>query len=148
MIYTKLPVGTYLVFGPDLAPQVHMLSALGQSNYAEADRIARNTSDPDRYLMDVYRATFGSRDVRSVVPAWSRDAMQLIATQYEGAHQLAVRGIAAAIALGRPWTRDVPKTDTDGGGARVPVDNPPKGPKPGDAVPVRAFDQLIRPIGA
>jgi hypothetical protein len=144
--YTKLPVGTYLVFGPELAPQVHMLSALGQANYSEADRIARSTSDPDRYLMDVYRATFGSRDVRSVVPAWSRDAMQLIATQYEGAHQLVVRGIAAAIALGRPWTRDVPpKTDTDGG-TRVPVDNPPKGPKPGDAIPARAFYQLTRGV--
>lgn len=147
--YTKLPNGAYLAFGPDVAPQVHLLSASTQAGYQEAVVFAQRSSDPDKYVGDVHARYFGNRGLTSIVPAWSRDAMQLIATEYVGAWQTEVRGLAAAIALGRTFSRDTaPKGGHDSeGGTKVPADTPkpPKGPKGGARV--SAFDTLKQPTG-
>jgi hypothetical protein len=143
MNLTKLPAGAYMVWGVDIAPQVHLLTEEGREHSRQGEKIARDSSDPERYMRDVMRATFGNRDLLHVVPAWSRDAMELIATNYSGPQETLVRGMSAAIALGQPFGGDAQgkKGPTDGG-EKVTPPKPPKKPTGGGKVLPPMFSSL------
>ena len=143
-----LPKGSYIVFGqhaPCCAePQVHLLDAVAHASFDERRSVAESTPNGMR---EVYRLTFGMPDADTAIPAWSVEALTMIAQGYVGQHQTAVRGLAAAIALGRPFSRDKggkPDKGSDGG-TRVKPETPPKGPSGGDAVPAgsSAFGSLL-----
>jgi hypothetical protein len=142
-----LPYGSYIVFGQrlpfDAAPQVHMLVDKEMAAFQDGRAIAENSSNPELYMQQTFRQFFRMPDADTAIPAWSREALVMIAQGYEGAHQIAVRGIAAAIALDRPYSRDKdPKSDGDGG-TKVADPIPPKKPQGGDTVKPSAFRALM-----
>lgn len=134
-----LPNGCYLVFGPMHEPTVHVVTKEGQETYWSRMKIADGS---ERAMREVMRITFNAPDATYALPAWSQGCMETIAQEYEGPHKIAVRGIAAAIALGKPFSKDVnPDTDTGPkGGDKVPRN--PKGPKPTSPAKLSAFDLL------
>lgn len=145
-----LPNGSYIVFGQrlpfDAAPQVHLLSAQSQEAFGTARAMAESSSNPEMYVRQVFAQFFSMPDADTAIPAWSRDALVLIAQGYEGPHQTEVRGLAAAIALDRPFSRDTRGNGSQDGGTPVTPNKPPKGPKGGDKV--SAFDSLLtHPVG-
>lgn len=137
-----LPNGTYLVFGPMHAPEVHIVSKSDQESYWERLRMADGMQDKEAAVRFAMKAAFKAPDATYALPAWSIECMQTIATEYQGPHMIAVRGIAAAIALGRPFgqdARDKGGKDQDGGER---VEPKPKAPKPSSPAKLSAFDQL------
>jgi hypothetical protein len=141
-----LPQGAYIVFGQrlpfDAAPQVHLLDARQQVTFMTARQMAADSSNPELYTRQAFKQFFRMPDADTAIPAWSREALELIATGYEGPHKVAVRGLAAAIALGRTFSRDkAPKDSDDSGGTKVTANDPkPKSPAPSG----RAFDKLLQ----
>lgn len=121
-----LPKGSFLVFGPEAAPTVHLLSEQETQLYYDRDSLV----DSAKGRREVMRVTFNQPMATTALPAWSNAAM-LDATHYEGPFQTEVRGIAAAIALGKPFSKDQPNGRDDGsGGSKVPRKPKPTGKGP------------------
>jgi hypothetical protein len=124
-----LPHGSYVVFGQFLQdgdpPQVHLLDK------QKTDYLRRQATLSRVALA----AAFGMTRSDTVLPAWSAEAMSLIAQHYSGAHAVELRGLCAAIALGRPFGQDARrKSDESDGGERATPTPKPKAPKGGDKV--------------
>lgn len=130
-----LPIGSFLVFGPTSAPAVHLLSADEHKAYQQRYSIATKHSTA-RVWREVYRITFNQPEATVALPAYSLDCMLDTAQNYQGPFQVEVRGIAAAIALGKPFSKDsttgedLPKGPADDGGPKVPRKPAPKGKPP------------------
>lgn len=129
----KQPHGSFLVFGPAMEPGLFWLTQAQAESFAQGVRIARDAPrDPDMYVAQVFAQTF-AKGAQAAVPAWSPEALTMIAGQYTGPHQARVRYMAACLALGRPIE---PQGGQDsgqgnGGGEKVPVPDPrPKGGAP------------------
>jgi hypothetical protein len=123
--------GTYVVWGPEREPEVHTLDEPSYRRY-------RNW--PARRGAVAIAAAFGT-GMDTAIPAWSAGAMELIALNYEGPHQVRVRGLCAAILLGKPYGGPEPGDGPQGGSKdRVP-DQPksPRGPHGGH----RTFGQFL-----
>lgn len=98
--------GTFLVCGGSDAPALHWLDTAGIESLYKRDSLAGD-SDKSRRL--VIRAQFGT-DGRYALPAWSAECMADIAQHYDGDDADIVRGMAAALALGRSLARDAAPT--------------------------------------
>jgi hypothetical protein len=126
-----LPYGSYVVFGQFIeegaAPQVHLLGGPALE-YFQSQHVM---------TAKLLEYTFGIMRADSAIPAWSEAAMLLIAGQYSGQHETELRGLCAAIALGRPFGQDAKRkpdgSDTEGG-IKVEAPKPPKTPKGGNKV--------------
>jgi hypothetical protein len=127
-----LPNGSFLVFGPTSAPQIHILTASEDKAYQQRYSIATKHSSA-RVWREVYRLVFNQPEATCALPCWSLDCMLDTAQNYQGPFQVEVRGIAAAIALGKPFSKDntdqAPKSDDDSG-PKVPRRPAPKGKPP------------------
>lgn len=101
--------GAFVVCGGADAPSLHFLSPAEQAAHYERDRLAWTPNGKRQAL----RLTFGV-DALYALPAWSADCMTFMATRYTGDDADAVRGMCAALALGRslirPDVADVPAT--------------------------------------
>jgi hypothetical protein len=121
----SLPHGSYMVIYTDRVT-IELLDAGQFAIYMERTRIA----DCDAARI----AAFGHSSL-AMIPAWSAECMQLIALEYTGPMQDAVKALAARIALGLAINPDHP---TDGGGKSAHIE--PVKPLPalpgGDSVPV------------
>lgn len=112
----RLPVGAFVVFGPERAPEVHLLAAGALAAFWQATKVARTENG----RAQAYARTFGT-GATVALPAWSPDCMAEIAETYAGPHAVAVRGLCAAVLLGRPFGGDASTSqDDDGGGEKVP----------------------------
>ena len=119
----------FVVFGQELPPQVHLLSDSARSLMDDRLRVA----DTDRKRFTAYAMTFG-RGAQCALPAWSEECMVEVAQHYTGPHEVAVRGICAAIALGKPYGPPESRDDQgNGGGTKVP--RRPIKPKPAGGAP-------------
>lgn len=123
-----LPKGSFLVFGPTAQPSVHILTEEAMVQYFERRRLVE-LRESAKMLRDCMRVTFGQPDATYALPAWSHDAMMAVASDYTGPFQVELRGIAAAIVLGKPFTKDNPPgkaVDDSAGGEKVPRKPAPK----------------------
>lgn len=126
---------TYLVIRETTAPSVVLMTADEADGWRTRHAMALASARPSAWL-DATRMQFGHTDVHAVIPCWLPDAMAQIAMEYQGPQATAVKGLAAAIALGRPWSqgRDYGQADdsgkSDGGQPVRPRPRSPKGPAP------------------
>jgi hypothetical protein len=114
-----LPLYHYVVFGAGRAPEVHMLDERTAKILSDRERIAGR----DKALV----ATFGI-GAEAALPAWSQECMEKIALEYKGPFARELCSICAAIALGKPYSRD---RNNPQGGDRVESKRPkptPRGP--------------------
>ena len=119
----------FVVVGEAMPPQVHLLSDSARSLMDDRLRIA----DSDRKRHAAYAATFG-QGAQVALPAWSSDCMAAVAQHYTGPHQVALRGLCAAIALGKPYGFDDSGDDRPSdGGEKVP--RRPRKPRPTGGAP-------------
>lgn len=110
--------GSFVIFGSARAPGIALLTKDGLEAFYDGLRIARDRArDPEAARLLVLSQAFG-RGVEIALPAWSQECMEKIAQEYAGPFQVEVRGMCAAIALGRP-TNNAPdlteKRDPEGG---------------------------------
>ena len=123
----NIPKGTFVVFGPEHEPVVITLSEPAFKLHYDREMIVSSAK--------AVGATFGE-GFETAVPAWVEASLEPLALGYEGAHQLRIRAICAALVLGMPLEElfrrktvvpPKPKSDDDGAGARVvvPVSSPP-----------------------
>lgn len=132
-----LPKGSFLVFGPTSQPAVHLLTEAEMGEYFERRRLVE-LRESARGLRECMRLTFGAPDAVYALPAWSQDAMLSVASAYEGPFQVELRGIAAAIVLGKPFTKEKTAGDDLDGGTKVPRKPKPTGKGPS------ALEQLMQ----
>jgi hypothetical protein len=90
-------VGTYLVCGGSDAPAVHFLCPAEMADHYTRDQLAGDRPNSRRL---VHRGSFGA-DALYALPAWSQACMVATAETYTGHDAATVRGMAAALALGR-----------------------------------------------
>lgn len=125
-----LPRGSFLVFGPTAHPTVHLLGVDELERYWARCKIVDKHGSASALQLNM-KVTFGQPNAIYALPAWSPEAMSQTATQYDGPYKVEVRGIAAAIALGKPFTKDADAPSDDGsGGEKVPRPGKPKGKGP------------------
>jgi hypothetical protein len=130
--------GSFLIFGADRAPEVHLLGETRMAWFSDrCDMASKNARDPEQARRAIYAEVFGA-GAEYAIPCWNAEAMTLIGTQYTGPHQQRVRFLAAAIALGKPYGGPEPGEKSDGpsGGTRerVPVKPKPSRPQGGARV--------------
>jgi len=123
---------TFLVVGPDRAPEVHAL-APAERNALDA-RLAL-AAKRDRDPADVYAQAFGRGAQWAFLATPER--LEWLATEYTGPHRETVRGLAACLATGTPYGGPDPSDGPRGGAG----DRLPDGPRPGPA-PDRVADPL------
>lgn len=123
---------TFLVVGPDRAPEVHALAPAERASLdARLALAAKRGRDP----ADAYAPTFGA-GIRWAFLA-APPMLEWLATEYAGPHRDAVRGLAACLATGTPYGGpDAGDGPRGGAGDRLPT-----GPRPGPA-PDRVADPL------
>jgi hypothetical protein len=122
------PTGTYLVCGGSDAPSLHVLTPAQREAMHARDAIA---GDGPRSRALVLRYTFGV-DAQYALPAWDADCLSGIALGYTGHDQAIVRGMAAALAVGR---------------ALRAADEPqPSAPVPPPANPTASGGRKARPV--
>lgn len=137
-----LPHGSFLVFGPESAPAVHLLSEDEHKQFQARMSIAIKRSTASAYR-EVYAKTFQQQGAMYALPCSIYECMLSAATSYEGPYKTEVRGIAAAIALGKPFSKDSPQIDPKDldGGTKVPRKPKPQGKPPS------ALSQLLTQTG-
>lgn len=107
---------------------VALLSEEQTAKYFDALEIAEETRAPDVYRVQVYQRVFSS-DAIAALPAYPHAALYDYAEHYTGLHQDLVRGIAACILTGTPFSKDGENKNGGGSGDRLP--KPPKSPRTG-----------------
>lgn len=119
-------VGTFLVFGKDYAPEVHMLN---QQTLTFLNQRLESPADRDNVRRTTYRHIFGI-GAEYALPCWSRECMAAIGIDkmkwFKSPHAAEVKRIAACIALGKPYTLDEGKRDDGNAYDRMPEDKPIK----------------------
>lgn len=139
-------VGTFLVFGIDFAPQVHMLDTqmfkyLNQRLDAPLER--------DAVRKEIYEAIFGM-GAQYALPCWSRECMAAIGLDkmkwFKSPHAPEVKRIAACIAIGQPYSLDGGDGDDGNSYDRLPPKKPIK-PAPA-AASAKAEKQLVLADGS
>lgn len=142
--------GAFLCIGSE-EPSVVLLSACELDHFEEGARIAETrTRDPVTARARVYAKTFG-KGVAYAVPCWSEEAMLAIATDYRGAHEARIRGLAARIALGKTYGADGDDSGKGNGkgGQHAIIDTPkPRKPTGGARANDRAERQIRQIEGA
>lgn len=129
------PKGSYLVFGPSMEPGLFWLTADQMESFAQGVRIARDApTNPEMYVAQIFGSTF-EKGAMAAIPAWSAEALEMIATRYEGPHAARVKYMAAALALGKPIEPPGGDPGKGSGGEKVPAD---PGPKPRPSSPAKA----------
>jgi hypothetical protein len=119
----------FVVFGEAMPPQVHLLTESARGLMDDRLRIA----DSERKRHAAYAATFGT-GAQFALPAWSDDCMAAVAQHYTGPHQEQLRGLCAAIALGKPYGPNEPGDERPSdGGTKVP--RRPTKPRPTGGAP-------------
>lgn len=108
---------------------VALLTAEQNASYWDAIAICDDTRAPEVYRLEVYRRVFG-RDAIQALPASKLEALLAYAEHWDGLHKDLVRGIAACILTGTPFSRD---GDGKDGGTREPLPKSPKTPHGGGA---------------
>ena len=106
---------------------VALLSEIENSRYWDAIAMCDESRAPEVYRLQVYRRVFGS-DAIAALPASKLEALLAYAEHYEGLHTELVRGIAACILTGTPFSRD---GDNNGGGTKEPQTPKPTRPRSG-----------------
>lgn len=115
--------GLFLVCGGTDAPALHFISAAEKEALYQRQSIASTANG----MRQALRLHFGM-DALYALPAWRTDCMQTVALEYDGPDAVAVRGMAAALALGMdPHGKPDGKPGNDGG---APVKPAPRKPKP------------------
>lgn len=125
------PVGTFIVFGAELPPQVHMLSVTQHEHFHAAQML--DVSPKLRF--HIYEDAF-CRGAEYAIPGWNDECLLIVAGNYAGPHRDQVQHIAACL-LADGFHAIDGQTDDDRGGKRarlVPVR--PVTPRPGGAVAV------------
>lgn len=121
-----LPIGSFLVFGTELAPQVHLLGETSHKAFQQGSSVVRTPKGRTQ----LYSETF-AQGAEAAIPAWSEQAMLAIAEGYSGPYSAEIRGIAAAIALGVPFSKDGDGDHGSDGGTPALLIPEPKGPYSG-----------------
>jgi len=122
---------TFLVVGPERAPEVHALAPAERASLdARIALAAKRGRDP----ADAYALAFGS-GMRWAFLA-TAPMLEWLASEYSGPHRETVRGLAACLATGTPYGGP-----DDGGPRGGAGDRLPDGPRPGPA-PDRVADPL------
>lgn len=101
-----ITINTFVIFGSETPPAVKLLSDSAKRLFDDRYRVASDSSK-------AVAATFG-HGYEYALPAWSKECMERIALEYVGPFQRELRGLCAAIALGRPFN-----PDTGDGGDQV-----------------------------
>lgn len=121
--------GTYVVWGPEKAPEVHLLDP-----DLRATLLDRQASGHAPRAADAVRYVFGGGFSRSAA-AWNGELMEAIAK--DEAELPAVRAICACIAIGMPFEEFYQRRGNGGGGEKVRQPRRPVKPQPGGiALPV------------
>jgi hypothetical protein len=119
-----------------MEPGLFWLTAEQMESFAQGARIAREAPrDVEMYLSQVFGQTF-AKGAQAAIPAWSADALEMIATRYDGPHAARIKYMAACLALGRPIEPPGGDGKGNGGGEKIPADPAPK-PRPGSPAKVR-----------
>lgn len=101
-----ITVNAFVIFGSETPPAVKLLSDSAKRLFDDRCSVASDRSK-------AVAASFGY-GYEYALPAWSKECMERIALEYVGPFQRELRGLCAAIALGRPFN-----PDTGDGGDRV-----------------------------
>jgi hypothetical protein len=114
--------GCFVVWGLEVAPQVHTLTKERMAYMDDIERVATREKAIER--------VFG-HGIDQRIPAWIDEVTELMATSYEGPHQIAIRGLCAAIRLGKPYGGTDHKDGSGGSPDRIkPRPKGPRGPAP------------------
>lgn len=139
--------GAFLLFGPELPPCVVAITDT-QKARLDAQLAVASKHGKASLRHDAYRLVFGV-PAHWAVPCWKREAMEAIATEYVGEFQDKVRGLAACIALGKPYggpesgeTQGKGKRDDRGQRARLEPVKPRK-PSGGNKVQPSNAQELM-----
>lgn len=122
--------GTFIVFGTERAPEVHMLGKTQMNYFDEGCRIARcRSSDPEQARTRVYEEIFG-KGAEIALPAWMLQTLEFVVENYEGPHAERVIELAKHLACSVPYGPDEKRPGEGGvdGGQKVPID--PVKPRP------------------
>jgi hypothetical protein len=127
--------GTFLCFGANAEPGVVLLSASRMEFLSDRMKIAETRCrDMIEARAKVY-AEFFYAGVEYAIPAWSKDAMLSIVSDYKGPNSLRIRTLAAMIYEGKNYGIDDGSGPADPKGGQPALIDPvkPKPKKPGGA---------------
>lgn len=125
----RWPAGSFVCVGTDVAPFLVILTEQQLRAFREMEALSARRADGFR--RQVYATAFGV-GVEHAFSATSIEGMTELVTTYEGPHQVLVRGMCAAVALGEPLNhaRDITEGEPPlAGGQPAPL--VPKAPKSG-----------------
>jgi hypothetical protein len=125
---TNQVFGTFVVWGSEAAPEVHMLDEPAYRRYMNWPANKRSLA---------IRATFGIH-MEHAVPAWIVASVEQVAMGYDGPHGQRVRYICACIALNKPYGPD--ENGKPDGGTKV---KPPGGPAPKSPSPRKRVLSIV-----
>jgi hypothetical protein len=119
--------GSYLVLSETLPPCTVLISASAVRLLNDQVRIAEKHGK-DSLKLQAYRQAFGL-DAAVAFPCWIDECMAAVVANYKGAHEKAVRGLAACIVTGTPYGgedwKGSPKSGKGGdGGQKVKQPRP------------------------
>jgi hypothetical protein len=124
-------VGTFICFGKEVEPQVHMLDAVELQRFTDRVRVAETrTRDPQAERRAAYKFYFAA-GIEYVLAAWNIPALVALIEGYDGLYRDRIRQLAACLLTGTSTSGDKEGKDADGG-QRAPIDPvKPKPTKPG-----------------
>lgn len=130
-----VPFNTFVVFGVERSPEVHLLDARGAKLLEDREVAVRDRKK-------AVSATFGN-GFEYAIPAWSPKAMEVMALEYRGPQAAILSKLCAAIALGKTFSLDGADEDHNppDGGDRVKAPRPkipPRGPAGAKATKTKA----------
>lgn len=117
------PVGTYVVWGPEKAPEVHLISV-----ELRAILLNRRASSNPHRVRDAVRYVFGA-GFTELAAAWDEALLRAIIA--DAKEQATVRAICATIVIGLPFEEFYKRRGDGGGGQRVLAEPKPVKPQPG-----------------
>jgi len=125
------PYGSYIVFGPALEPEVHLLTDTAAQRFSDGCALGITK---EHLIAEHYEQTFCA-GARYAIPAWNEQALLILAEHYVGYHQEKMRLAASCIVThGYYSTQPQDKGGGEGGQKANLVPRRPIKPRPGGSV--------------
>jgi hypothetical protein len=126
------PYGTYIVFGHELPPEVHLITDVGVRRFDDGCRVLElRECDGDKRAAH-YVDTFKVAGAEAAIPAWNEDVLLVIVGHYDGPHTEQMKLVAASI-INKGYYTTRPLDHGDGGKKAHLVPRRPITPAPGSA---------------
>lgn len=137
----RWPAGSFVCFGQTVAPFLVVLTKGQHDGLRSMQELHIRRGHWEQKRPDVYASVFGA-GVQAALPATSIECMEQIALEYVGPHQVDVRGMCAAIAMGRSVGKDGAAGSDKPAGEPAPLQPvKPKKPTPSAS---RPMNELFR----